>query len=85
MFFFSFLIDKINCNATYFIMVTFTLNLLKRNLYVGYRAVNHFLREITGVEDEPACAFSDKCSWDIGEPDFDRLGEFDFDYNVYYV
>ena len=39
---------------------------------------------ITGEEDEPACAFSDKCSWDIGEPDFDWFGEFDFDYNVFY-
>ena len=40
---------------------------------------------ITGVEDEPACAFSDKCSWDIGEPDLDWFGEFDCDYNIFYV
>ena len=50
-----------------------------RNLYAEAKNLKHLLMVNTGVEDEPACAFSDKCSWDIGEPDFDWFGEFDFD------
>ena len=40
---------------------------------------------ITGVEEEPACALSDSCSGDIGEPGSDRLGEFGLDYNMRYI
>ena len=40
---------------------------------------------ITGVEEEPACALSDSCSGDIGEPGSDRLGELGLDYNTRYI
>ena len=56
---------------------------MKVNVYWNFDRI--LLMLITGVEEEPACALSDSCSGDIGEPGSDRLGEFGLDYNMCYI